>query len=123
VARNGRKNVGDSIALALASGATIAQAAEKAGCSPRTVYRRLEDLSFGKAVAELRSQMITQAAGQLAARMGEAVETLQTLLKAESENVRLGASRSILEMAIRFREQLEIDERLRALEEYLGRNK
>jgi AcrR family transcriptional regulator len=123
VARNGRKNVGDCIALALASGATVAQAAEKAGCSPRTVYRRLGDLSFCKAVTNLRSEMITQAAGQLAARMGEAVETLQNLLKAESENVRLGAARSILEMAVRFREQLEIEERLRRLEEHLDQSK
>jgi hypothetical protein len=101
----------------------VAQAALKAECSEQTVYRRLRDPAFVKAVSDLRSTMISQAAGQLAAKMGEAVLTLYALLTAESENVRLGAARSILELAGKFREQVELTERLAALEERLNGKK
>ena len=121
--KTGRKAVAEGLRLALASGATVAQAAEKAGCSPRTVYRRLDAPGFRQAVANLRSEMVSQAAGQLASRMAEAAEALQKLLTAESETVRLGAARSILELGTRLREQFDHEQRLCAIEECLSKDK
>ena len=43
MSRRGRKNADDAVLLALACGATVAQAAHRAGVSERTVYRRLKD--------------------------------------------------------------------------------
>jgi hypothetical protein len=44
VAENGRKNVDDALVLALASGLSVPTAAERAGASERTAYRRLDGL-------------------------------------------------------------------------------
>ena len=45
------------------------------------------------------------------------VETLTGLLDSESDTVRLGASRAILDNVLRFREAEELSDRLRELEE------
>jgi hypothetical protein len=108
----------DLLALALASGATHAEAATKAGCSAKTVQRRLHDPAFRARVSELRRGMVDAASGRLTGALTEAADALRGLLNADSEAVRLGAARSLIEMASRMHEtvllQGEIEE-LRAL--------
>ena len=53
-------------------------------------------------------------------RIRESVPTLRKLLDARSETVRLGAARAILELGGKLREQEDITERVRALEERLA---
>jgi len=121
--QTGKRAVADCLALALASGSTTAQAARKCGCSERTAHRRLEDPAFRQTVAHLRGELVARAAGLLAAKVSAAARTLRDLLTAKSETVRLGAARSILELAARFRESLDIDARLRQLEERMANTK
>jgi AcrR family transcriptional regulator len=101
---------------ALAGGATVADASERAGVAERTVYRRLKDEAFLRQVAETRSGMVKAAVGQLVQASTDAVATLRGLLKAQSETVQLGAARSILELGAKLRESSELEERLAALE-------
>lgn len=53
-----RRHRDTALLLALACGATVEAAAQKAGLSPATVYRRLREGPFQKHLAELRSEMI-----------------------------------------------------------------
>jgi hypothetical protein len=53
----------------------------------------------------------------MADSMAQAADVLRELLAAESESVRLGAARSMLELGARLRETVDFDERLRAVEE------
>src|SRR5262249_25583469 len=50
----------------------------------------------------------------------EAADVLRQLLAAQSEAVRLGAARALLDLAVKLRAAVEIDQRLQALEERLS---
>ena len=110
----------DALALALASGKTITEAAVAAELSRRTVTRRVADPDFRRRVAELRAEMVARALGKMADGMAAAAETLRTSLDAEGESVRLGAARSILEMGNKLREAVELEERVAELEQRLA---
>lgn len=111
MAGNGRKNA-DALALALAAGDSIAAAAAKAGMGERTAYRRLADPAFRERIQRLRGEMIGQALGRLAAGMTEAAGVLRALLRAESESVRLGAARSLLDLGVKLRESVELQSKV-----------
>jgi hypothetical protein len=120
MAENGRWKGDTALVLALAAGRTARAAARDAGLGERTVTRRLADSDFRRRVFELRAEMVRRALGKLAEGMAEAADTLRRLLRAESESVRLGAARSILELGDRLWEGVEVAERLRAVEERLA---
>jgi hypothetical protein len=117
----GRKNADDVLVVALACGATIDTAAQRAGVAVRTVNRRLKDPDFQKRLAEVRTDMVKRATGVLTAAALEAVKTLMDLQKAATPAaVRLGAARTILEFGIKLREATEMEERIAALEAQLA---
>ncbi len=101
----------------LARGASNSEAARRSGVSVRTVHRRVLDPEFRSMVAEARREMIATATGRLASAAEGAVETLTLLLESESDSVRLGASRAILDNLLRFRESEELSDRVRQLEQ------
>lgn len=67
-------------------------------------------------VTELRAEMTSRALGRLVDGMAFAADTLRKLLTAKSEMVRLSAARTVLELATRLRETVELEERLAVLE-------
>jgi hypothetical protein len=97
VAGPGRKNVDEALVLALAAGGSVPAAARHAGCSARTAYRRLAEDGFKARVEAARADLVQRAVGKLSALGGLAADTLQALLSAEAETVRLGAARAVLE--------------------------
>ena len=118
----GRKKKADvELALALACGATPESAAQKAGLSRRTVYRRLEDPAFRAQVSAMRAEIVRREAGMCTAAGMGAIKTLTTLQEsATSESVRLGAARATLELGCKLRANVEWDERLTAIEGQLA---
>jgi hypothetical protein len=98
VAGHGRKiGLDDQLALALAGGASVEEAANQAGCSERTAFRRLQEPAFRALVDATRSRMVEGTIGRLAALGATAVEKLQQLMATgATENVQLGASRTAL---------------------------
>jgi hypothetical protein len=108
---------------ALAAGSPVDQAAETAGISVRTAYRRLADPGFARRLAQARDELISSALGELVECASEAVATLRALLQAKDERVRLGAARSTLEQLLRLRETLTLSQRLAALERSLQAQK
>ena len=117
MARNDRRKGDEPLVLALAVGKTVRDAAVEAGVSERTVFRRLEEAEFLNRVTELRGRMVESASGRLANAAGAACDRLKGLLEAASESVQLGAARTILEQAVRLRELLDLESRLKILEE------
>src|SRR5205814_2574456 len=109
---------------ALAAGSSVEQAAETAGVSVRTAYRRLADPVFARRLAQARDELISNALGELVDCASEAVATLRALLGASDERVRLGAAESTLDQLLRLRETLTLSQRLATLERALqGRGK
>ena len=116
-----RKKNEDPRLLALACGATVEAAARQCGLSDRTVYRRLQDHEFKKRLENVRTDMIQRSAGMLTAAAGEAVRTLLSLQKdAIPAAVRLGAARAILEVGMKIRQIVEIEQRPAELEEVVA---
>jgi Homeodomain-like domain len=106
----------------LAAGASHDRAAIACGCSPRTVRRRLADPRFRAGLDDARRQLFEAAFSRVTAAGQAAAATLISLLSRETPPaVRLGASRTLLESCCKFRETHELEERLRALEERLGK--
>jgi AcrR family transcriptional regulator len=116
----GRSNADAALLAALASGATVRDAAKSAGVAERTVYRRLDDPEFRRRVDSTRAEMVSQAVARLSAAATEAVDTLRDLLSSDMDFARLGAARAILEIGIRLREHGELAERIATLEAQLS---
>src|SRR5262245_55627863 len=114
----GRKKKAEAaLVMALACGATPESAAQKAGVSMRTVYRRQADPAFRAQVNEVRAELVRRAASLFTAASTPAIRTITTLQEsASSEAVRLGAARAIIELGCKLRETVELMERLAALE-------
>jgi hypothetical protein len=108
----------EAAALALASGKTEDEAADLANCGERTLRTWLATVpGFAARVAELRAEMTARAMGRLIDNMVSAADTLGYLSrKAKAETVRLGAARAVLELGVKLRETIELEERIRALE-------
>ena len=104
------------LVLALAAGANPAAAAKKAGCSRRTVFRRLSEPDFRRAVAQARGQILSRTTAMLARTSTLAVKTLRKLLGDSNASVQRMAARSVLDALARLSSQAEVEERLAALE-------
>lgn len=119
--RGSRGQADQVLLVALACGATIEAAAQKAGISQATVYRRLRDPEFKKRIQQAQSDMVKRTSGTLTAAGMEAIKTLLGLLQSSTTpaSVRLGAARAVLELGGKLRDNVEYEERLVALEERL----
>ena len=112
-----RKKNEDALLLALACGATVEVAAKQCGLSDRTIYRRLKDADFKARLQAVRSDMVGRSAGLLTAAASEAVRTLLALQKDSAPPaVRLGAARAVLEVGMKLREVVDLQNRMEELE-------
>jgi hypothetical protein len=117
MAHRGRHHADDALILALACGATVESAAQKAGVGVRTAHRRLSDPDFKRKLNEFRTDMVRRTASLLTAGATEAVKTLVSLQQGSTPPaVRLGAARALIELGVRLRESAELHERITALE-------
>ena len=112
----GRERADSLIVAGLAAGLTYQKVAEQAGVSEKTVRNRLADPAFKQKVAEARANMVERTMAAMTASSVAATQTLYQLLDAESENVRLGAARTIVELATKLRESYDLEARIAALE-------
>lgn len=105
------------LALHLAAGMHVADAAREAHTSERTAHRLLRKPGFVKVVRRIQAQMRTRVVGRLADASTAAVATLVELLSPDSPaTARLGAARAILEHTGRMTETVELEQRIAALE-------
>lgn len=86
---------------ALLSEPNIRSAAARSKTAERTLYRWLTEPAFRAAYRQLSRRLLDDAAGRLRATAGEAVETLRTALKAQSDTVKVRAATAILDAAVK----------------------
>jgi hypothetical protein len=121
VARRGSKNTRSSadeaLALGLAIGKSVEQAATEAHVSRRTATRRLQDPAFRLRVSEIRKDLFDRACGIFTGGLAFAAQKLALLARdSKSEMVVLAAARSVIDYALRLREHGELEERVVRLE-------
>jgi hypothetical protein len=122
MARTVRKGTDRLLLQALACGATVENAARKAGISERTVYRRLEQPSFCQQLTQLRTEIVQRTAALLT---GAAVGSVKVLVDLQADaatpaGVRRRSARDVLELGLKFREIAELEERVAAIETRLS---
>ncbi len=116
-ARN-RRAVDDALVTALAAGRTYEDAATAAGCSARTVDRRMLDPGFRRRVQDLRAATFTRTAALLVDAAVEAVTELRRLMCiADSDPARVSAARALVTLAPVWRDAVDIESRLAELAE------
>jgi hypothetical protein len=113
---HGKRQSDELLIAALASGQTLAQAAQAGRVSVSTVERRLRLPAFRARVAVARSAALERAISILAERSADAALTLAALLASDEDGMRLQAASRLLKLAIEGHQQHNVDERLRALE-------
>src|SRR6516162_2971820 len=116
MAHRGRRNADEALALAVATGQTLRDAAAAVGVSERTAARRWADAAFRLRVSNLRTEMVQRSLGRMADGMSDAAAKLRELLSAASESVRLGAARALLELGAKLRETVELGSKVEELE-------
>jgi hypothetical protein len=116
VAGMGRHSADESLAFALSTGQTMADAASAAGVSLRTAHRRWAEPDFRRRVADLRGEVVAQAAGRLAAAMARAADRLAELVESTDPRVALMAAKAVLSLGLLAREKVDSETLLRELE-------
>jgi F420-0:gamma-glutamyl ligase len=110
-----------TLAMALASGESVGAAAEQAGVTDRTVRRKLSDPEFRRQVADLRGELMSRALDRMTDNMTRAADVLAGLLDEQNPAVRLRAARSLLTLGLRLRDSIDLNNRIRDLEDELAR--
>lgn len=107
----------EKVISALLSCHSIRDASEKCGLSESAIYQRLKKPKFKKKYDEARMELLKENRDALLRRVSSAVENLGFLSDfAKSEQVRLNASESIIRIVLKLNEQLDILQRIEALE-------
>jgi hypothetical protein len=113
----------DVLLQALLCGASIDAAAKKVEMSRSSVYRRLSNPKFAKRLQDAKTEVVRRTAAVLSAGSLEASKALLELTGPKNPPAtRLGAARSVIELAAKLREQTEMEERMASLEQRLDAN-
>jgi len=103
--------------MTIASGGSNADAGTAAGVTARTIQRwRNDEVQFADAVDDFRSEFLNEAAGLLAHNATAAARKLGQLIDSDEARHQLTASRLVLELASRFRNDETLENRINALE-------
>jgi hypothetical protein len=101
----------------LLAGQTLSEAARSARIAPNTARRILEQPRVRQALAAARGRAIEEAVTVLASQATRAAQALVELAEhATQEQVKLAAATRVVELALKGRDLLDVEERLAALE-------
>lgn len=105
-----KRSATEVLAIGVASGMSLADAAKQAGIKYITASRRAADPAFRQRVEKLRQSMTDQALGRLTKDM-TAADTVSALLADPAPQVRLAAAKAILDYRSRLRADGELREK------------
>jgi len=112
-----RRSYDEQLALAIAAGLSVDEAAAKLGVSRTAAFRRWRDPSVKQRVVQLRQEMTDRAVGLLAESLCEAVITLKQLMRDSStDSLRLKAADRLLEIGLKAVALAELERRIADLE-------
>ena len=122
MSKKNRQAMDQSLLKALTGGATVENAAVKAGMGERTAYRRLADPAFQARLDQARLDIVVRTTAMVTVAGGVSVKTLVDLQQDASvpAGVRRAAARDILELGVKLRESVGIEQRMAALEEHMA---
>jgi len=104
------KRMNDEALLAgLVGGATVEQAAERAGISVRTAYRRLRNEDFLERLQSLRERLVERSADQLTSAASEALGAMLALVRdaAIPPEFRFKVAQTIVSLGMRAQSNVE----------------
>jgi len=110
----------DVVRAALAEGSSYSEAAAMGGVSKRSVVRWMREPVFGREVADLRSEHLSEVTGQLGGLAVAAVAVLREGFDSERDADRLRAAQLTLEWGARLRRDVDVEGRLLELERRQG---
>jgi hypothetical protein len=111
-------------AAALASGQTVAQAAEAAGVDERTVYRWRRKPAFEQREWELRYAAVERGIGRLSESLTRAADKIAKLVEHKNPNIALRASIAVFELVLPFnRLAKETHDTIREVEKHMAEEK
>jgi hypothetical protein len=119
--QNGTLEKDSTLALALASGVSIADAAAQADVGRTTVYRKLENPNFRRLVAEYRDRLIATALGRIADNLTRGADVLAQMLDSPEPHIRIRAARALFSLGIKLRDSVDLTMRMREVELELAR--
>lgn len=110
-----------AVAVLVATGDT-SLAANAGGVSMRTLRRWLSTAEFMEELARAETDCIRSASRRLAGLVEKALSELETVLddQGATHNPRIRAASVILDTTLRWRERLDLEERLSKLEKTIG---
>lgn len=115
----------EEIISALLSTRSIAEASQKLGIQPRTIYNRMKREDFMRLYAEARKRLLKATTEDLQKMTASAVRVLADIMNNESvpANTRIYSATSILQYATKYTELHDVLERIEALEIERERNR
>ncbi len=118
MAASKRERLGDSVALALARGSTVAEAARTCGVAESTVHRWLKEEPFRSQIRQLRGSILGPGIGRALDEVLKSVETFTKVRDMEQADprVRLDAAKALIDTALKGRQHLDWEDRWKALE-------
>ena len=110
------------IIIALLSEGTVSRAAECLGCSVDTIYKRQKKPDFQELYSQAKSEQIKTAAAKLQRFTVSAIDVTLSIMADKEVNpaTRLQAAQTILSYSLKLTEQVDIIERLDALEKEIN---
>lgn len=102
---------------ALLTTSTIGEAAKLAKVNRVTLWRWQQEPGFAAELRAARDAAFADGLARLKGAVDDAVGKLRDLLDSENEGVQLSAAKAILDGAVKAFSVLEVDERLRRIEE------
>lgn len=111
----------ESAISALLTEPTVAEAAEKAGVSERTLRRWLSDSpEFVGAYRRARLQVVEAAISHLQQASAEAVATLRRNMDCGNPHAEIRAALGVMDLSIKGAELLDLEARIEELEDLVG---
>lgn len=113
MAKNQTAISNEEIVAALLTSGSIAQAAEAAGISQRTLYDRMNEKTFKQAYTAAKSDIVRQAVVNLNGHLAEAFNVIAEIMRDDKQpaSTRLQAAKAVIECAERFADRLETADR------------
>lgn len=108
----------EQIVAAIISCSTNKQAAEACGLSEKQFYNRLSRPELKEKLAAARAKLLESATSSIAARVGEAVETMASIMHSEETpaQTRLNAADAIVRNSLKMSERTDVLDRISELE-------
>lgn len=107
---------------ALITKSSVTAASKACGLSETQIYQRMKDPDFAKLYREARRDLLAGCTVAVQSQLGQAVETMAQIMTNEENapQVRLNAADTILRHGLKLTEQIDIVERLEAIEKARG---